>query len=434
MPLISKEVILALVVLYLFSNSKQKYNLFFVLLRAYQLSDNFISYINSVLSPEHFHFDKLENDATCNSSDNSKPDNSKPDNSKPVNHNTDIKYENKYLEEIKKLNKEFTFDNNEESLKLEKYMEFITILKENKLDIYVNKLNVIKEKLTKFEIEKGEDTCYLSDSEKDYCISNINEEQENEEQENKEQENKEQINILLKEKADAQAEYDKLNAYLESDEGKEQIMKDSLDLATKFVVNKKLEKLNNCYVMEKTPLGNVLMIYNIDKNTFSYYSDNTIPYRYLETVGRKYVKTFACRPVFIDMEEELEKAEERWELERVEKEKKEEETRQKIEELKAQNKTVEQKKSVFAKFKSYNKDSSATKAMVAHPKNSIPNNKLTAEQENEKMLLKDKANRYTYQGKLSNFNFLKKTEKKTVDKKYAMTFADFKKLQNSKKE
>ena len=72
--------------------------------------------------------------------------------------------------------------------------------------------------------------------------------------------------------------------------------------------------------------------------------------------------------------------------------------------------------------------------MVAHPKNSIPNNKLTAEQENEKMLLKDKANRYTYQGKLSNFNFLKKTEKKTVDKKYAMTFADFKKLQNSKKE
>jgi hypothetical protein len=234
MPLISKEVILALVVLYLFSNSKQKYNLFFVLLRAYQLSDSFISYINSVLTPEHFTFDKIENDSTDNSSDN---------------HNLDIKYENKYLEEIKKLNKEFIFDNNEESLKLEKYMEFITILKENKLDIYVNKLNVIKEKF-----EKGEDTCYLSDSEKDYCISNINEEQDNEEQ----------INILLKEKADVQAEYDKLNAYLESDEGKEQIMKDALDLATKFVTHRKLEKLENCYVMEKTPLGNVLMIYNID--------------------------------------------------------------------------------------------------------------------------------------------------------------------------
>jgi hypothetical protein len=413
MPLISKEVILALVVLYLFSNSKQKYNLFFVLLRAYQLSDSFISYINSVLTPEHFTFDKIENDATCNSSDNH---NTEPDNS-----NTDIKYENKYLEEIKKLNKEFIFDADEEAIKLEKYMEFITSLKENKLEIHVNKLNVIKEKLTKFE--KGEDTRYLSDSEKDYCISNI-----------KEEDIEEQINILLKENAVVQIECDKLNAYLESDEGKEQIMKDALDLATKFVIHKKLEKLENCYVMDKTPLGNVLMIFNIDKNTFSYYSDNTIPYRYLETVGRKYVKTFACRPVFIDMEEELEKAEERWELERAEKEKKEEETRQKIEELKAQNKTVEQKKSVFAKFKSYNKDSSATKAMVAHPKNSIPNKKLTAEQENEKMLLKDNANRYTYQGKLSNFNFLKKTEKKTVDKKYAMTFADFKKLQNNKKE
>ena len=205
-------------------------------------------------------------------------------------------------------------------------------------------------------------------------------------------------------------------------------MKESLDLATKFIIDKKLEKLKNCYVMEKTPLGNVLMIYNIDRNSFSYYSDNAIPYRYLETVARKYVKTFACRPVFVDMDEELKKSEEIWELERIEKEKKVEEERRKIEELKSQNKTVEQKKSVFAKFKSYNKDSSAKKAMIALPQNK----KLTNEQENEKILLKDNANRYTYEGKLSNFNFLKKIEKKVVSKKYAMTFADFKNLQKNK--
>jgi hypothetical protein len=71
--------------------------------------------------------------------------------------------------------------------------------------------------------------------------------------------------------------------------------------------------------------------------------------------------------------------------------------------------------------------------MAAPPKNSIPNKQLTPEQENEKILLKEKANRYTYEGKISNFNFLKKVERKIVDKKYAMTFADFKKMKQDKK-
>ena len=50
--------------------------------------------------------------------------------------------------------------------------------------------------------------------------------------------------------------------------------------------------------MEKTPLGNVIMYWNNSRGSFEFYSDNTIPYRYLETVGRKYVKTFNCRSIF----------------------------------------------------------------------------------------------------------------------------------------
>jgi hypothetical protein len=92
----------------------------------------------------------------------------------------------------------------------------------------------------------------------------------------------------------------------------------------------------------------------------------------------------------------------------------------------------ENKKSVFAKFKSYNKDNGVSKSMVAPPKNSIPNKSLTKEQENEKILLKERANRYTYEGKISNFNFLKKVERKIVDKKYSLTFSDFKKMQKIK--
>jgi hypothetical protein len=65
---------------------------------------------------------------------------------------------------------------------------------------------------------------------------------------------------------------------------------------------------------------------------------------------------------------------------------------------------------------------------VPPPKNSIPNKSFTEKRENEKILLKDKANRYTYEGKFANFSFLKKVDRKTVNKKFAMTFADFKKL------
>ena len=44
------------------------------------------------------------------------------------------------------------------------------------------------------------------------------------------------------------------------------------------------------------------------------------------------------------------------------------------------------------------------------------------------MLLKENANRYTWEGRLTNMNLLKKVDRKTVDKSYAMSFADFKRL------
>ena len=181
--------------------------------------------------------------------------------------------------------------------------------------------------------------------------------------------------------------------------------------------------------MEFTPLGNVLMKYNKNKESFIFYSDSTIPYRYLEVVGRKFVKQFNCRPIFVDMEEELKLAEEKWEKEKKEKEEKEEEEKRKKEEdIKNKVPIEEKKKNVFAKFKSYNKESGTGHvSTAAPPKNSIPNKKLTKTQENENTLLKQKANRYTYEGKIINFSFIKKVDRKVVDKKFGMSFADFKK-------
>ena len=47
----------------------------------------------------------------------------------------------------------------------------------------------------------------------------------------------------------------------------------------------------------------------------------------------------------------------------------------------------------------------------------------------EKLLVKENANRYTWEGRLTNFCPLKQIDKKILDKKLSMTYADFKKIQ-----
>jgi hypothetical protein len=335
MDLLSKEVVLSLITIYFFSNFKEKYSLFFMLMNFYQFADKFMNYVNSVLAPEYF---QLKDETKTDDNNESKEETI-----------FEPKYEDKYLVNIRKLDIEFKLNDEEELTKNEKYNDFLSILNQEKLETYLNKLNEIEENLTNYE--KSED---------EYCITDIEDDEDIEMVKTK----KERVKILLEEKATVISEYNK--KYVYTDEGKKEVMVEAMNLATKYVINKRLDKLINCYVIEKTPLGNVLMIYNNNRTTFSYYSDSNIPYRYLEVVARKYVKTFACRPIFIDMDEELKKAEEKWELKRIEKEQKKEEKRKKIEELKSQKQQiVEQKKSVFAKFKSYNKDSAAINALFA---------------------------------------------------------------------
>ncbi len=187
------------------------------------------------------------------------------------------------------------------------------------------------------------------------------------------------------------------------------------------VIQLKLKKLKNSNVIVMTPLGNVVMTYDVEKNAFEYYSDNTIPYRYLEPVGRKFALTFQCKPIFVDMEEQLKEGEKKL-LEKEQKEKEEKE-KQKL------NKN-ENKKNVFAKFKNYNKDAKGHVVASVPPKNSIPNLK-PIQQLNEKAVLKEKANMYSYMGRFSNFQILQKIDRKKIDKKFAMTFSDFKKLKKN---
>lgn len=314
------------------------------------------------------------------------------------------KYENKYLEDIRRISKEWIFTENEND-ELPKLTEDFY---KGYLEIKVQKIEEIGNEIGKLKKEISQDTTDVINfvvDEDGYEVTDTLEER-NEIRRLKIEELKSEI-LTIK-----SGDINKLSE-------KE---------ARQYIINTRLEKLKNCYIMEKTPIGNVLMIYEKDRESFKYYSDCNIPYRYLEVVARKYVKLFGCRPIFIDMEEELHLFEEKWEKGQELKKIKEEEKKRKYEEALKSNTQVEEKKGVFAKFKSYNKDAGGKISMAAPPKNSIPNKSVTDNNENDKFLLKERANRYTYEGKIANFNFLQKIDRKVFNKKLALSFADFKKM------
>jgi hypothetical protein len=205
----------------------------------------------------------------------------------------------------------------------------------------------------------------------------------------------------------------------------EDLEKQSWDYALK----KRLDSLLNGYVIEYTPLGNVVMRYNNEKGSFEYFSNNSIPYRYLEPIGRKYVMTYFCKPLFVDLEEELKRAEEKFEMERQLNEEREKALK------------MNEPKKIFANLKSYNANIVKKTPVNLPTKNRSSGNfalppqikaNLPSVNSNIKQILKEHANRYTWEGRFANLSLLKKIDRKQVDKKYAMTFADFKKMQNKK--
>ena len=336
--------------------------------------------------------------------------------------NKPIKYEDKYKETIQNTSKEYIFTEEEQremgNIYQDNYNNRI-IVYQNKINDLKNQIENIKQKNTLFEkisekefiemIEQDYDDnddnyyCKTGSLSKEDVVSNNNE--------------------FIKKLEDTIAGLEeKMN-------DTETISEESLEYSKTKIIEERTNKLKGCFVMEYTPLGNVLMTYNKLRESFSYYSDNTIPYRYLEVVARKFVKTFHCRPIFVDMEQELKNYETKIKQHQEQVQKQEQE-QIKQEKEQRENPEAEQKKpikNVFAKLKNYNKPSTKISS-APPPKSSIPNQNFNSSNKNESSLLKENANRYTYEGKISTFNMLKKVERKVVDKKYGMTFADFKNL------
>jgi hypothetical protein len=341
------------------------------------------------------------------------------------------KFEDKYLEKFKSFPNDFFFNELELAEEQTEYEKIKSVIEINKTIC----INEIENKLVKIkEIEENSDISNETDKMFTENINNFG------------------INKLLK-YFDLQEEYDDDPDYIDFEElytdlikaknllntelndiEKNTVTDDEFKKMTrKKIINKKLDNFIDNYVLENTPMGNIYMRYNNSKGSFEYFSNNTIPYRYLEPVGRKYVMTYWCKPIFVDTEEELKRSEIKYNEDLKKKEEKEKEEKEEEEKRKSSNNP----KMVLAKMKSYNKDTKNTTA-IRPMKNRLSNNVLPSQikatfqninQTSEKKFLKENSNRYTWEGRLTDFCPLKKVNKNVVNKNLAMTYADFKKIQ-----
>jgi hypothetical protein len=329
----------------------------------------------------------------------------------------EVKFEDKYLQKFKTFINEYSFTEDENQLEKQKFDE----LRETFINNKTKEIDEITRKINK--LQKIVD-CVTADGITDDGVQRIIKYYDIEYEYNEDPDNYMlsdligEVSEILTESCAKLKEQEEQN--ITDDELKEQ--------AYQYMLNKKLDGFINNYVLDMTPLGNIYMRYNNSKKSFEYFSNNTIPYRYLEPVGRKYVMMYFCKPLFVDIEEELKKAQNKNEQGKNDQNKND------------QNKNDQWKKDkdMFAKLKPYNSNSNnniemakmgSRNTLPPQIKANLPNVNTSAEE----MLLKENANRYTWEGRLANMSILKKVDRKVVDKNYSMSFADFKQLQKQNK-
>ena len=335
----------------------------------------------------------------------------------------EVKFEDKYLQKFKTFINEYSFTEDENQLEKQKFDE----LRETFINNKTKEIDEITRKINK--LQKIVD-CVTADGITDDGVQRIIKYYDIEYEYNEDPDNYMlsdligEVSEILTESCAKLKEQEEQN--ITDDELKEQ--------AYQYMLNKKLDGFINNYVLDMTPLGNIYMRYNNSKKSFEYFSNNTIPYRYLEPVGRKYVMMYFCKPLFVDIEEELKKAQNKNDQNKNEQGKKEKDQGKKEKEQEQGKKD----KDMFAKLKPYNSNSNnniemakmgSRNTLPPQIKANLPNVNTSAEE----MLLKENANRYTWEGRLANMSILKKVDRKVVDKNYSMSFADFKQLQKQKK-
>ena len=209
---------------------------------------------------------------------------------------------------------------------------------------------------------------------------------------------------------------------------------DGEDYETLIQNKERMEALKNCTIMEYTPKGTVAMFYHDKDESFWYYSDGKdVPVNYLDTLCRHYTTMFQCKNLYVHVDDVLDQKR---------KEKEEEETRLKEEEeMKKEDgkKEVEgdngkkgddgkneekKQKSVFASFKNYQQQSSSSSEKTNGNEGSGGKN--TSSGKNGEFVV-ERGNRYTYKGKMCDYNILKQQLRYSSSMK-KLDFSSFKKM------
>jgi hypothetical protein len=108
------------------------------------------------------------------------------------------------------------------------------------------------------------------------------------------------LNSFSKEEKDCNQNID--SCFYEKEWYQENDNEDTEDIDEQLLEKKKQMKevWNKRIMIEHTPLGNVIMFYDVNKNGFVYYSNNTLVYYFLNALAMKYVLLFKCRDFFLD--------------------------------------------------------------------------------------------------------------------------------------
>jgi len=171
---------------------------------------------------------------------------------------------------------------------------------------------------------------------------------------------------------------------------------DELDaLEVREMTAAEMNELKFKFVDVETPDGIVWMTYNNATESFWYYTNKSVHYKYLDAIARFFTITYNCRHVCVNYKEEYEKGVTILKDKMAEENKRQEEIKNLIEQT--------EKKSVFAKFKRY-KQADDTKQ--------------------KNYVLTDKANVFKYAGTIADYEVRGKAAKSVDIPK--MDYATFK--------
>lgn len=324
--------------------------------------------------------------------------------------NTIELYDNKYLKKFKDFTNEYSFNNEDLEYEKNKFKEIINNhyhisipnlekkISEMKLVIndLMNEANLINKKYPNGEIDEMRNCDYDSEYDK-YTNEMWNDFGEIEEIERNIINSKLKLNLYENE----------LNVLDKKTDF--QLHEEARDKAKNGMVENKLKDFINNYIIEFTPLGNVIMRYNNDKQSFEYFSDHSVPYRYLEPIGRKYVMTYRCKAIFIDMDEEVEKVNKLNET--------------KMKEMKEMKENVIKNK---MNKNLINKPHSLINKKIEMPPNR--NGQSIVNPINDIDIIVKNANRYTWEGRLLDFKIIK-SEYKNLHKDRNISFKEYNRRQ-----